>query len=212
MGLGMERFQPDQSFRKRRGNLPHWTQDGRMYFVTFRLNDSIPEAAMKEWSDTRAEWIRCHGMNPKDFCSGLLFEDDQKDYARLFGRRFHELLDSGYGACLLRKEENWKVMVETLDYFEGVRYDLNGFVVMPNHVHLLIEPKEGFELSKIMQSVKSFSAKKINVNEGRSGRLWQVESYDRIVRNDREMEHYVRYLEENPVKANLRDGEFYYRR
>ena len=208
----MEPFQPDHSLKKTRGNLPHWTQDGRMYFVTFRLNDSIPEVAMKEWSDQRAEWIRCHGLDPKDFRSDQLSEEDRNDYARRFGRRFHELLDSGYGACVLQKEVNRRAMVETLEHFEGMRYDLGGFVVMPNHVHLLIKPREGFELSTILQSLKSFSAKRINLNEGRSGKLWQVESYDRIVRNDREMERYVRYLEENPVKANLREGEFYYRR
>ncbi|YCM42340.1 transposase [Verrucomicrobiaceae bacterium 227] len=102
--------------------------------------------------------------------------------------------------------------MESIEHFKGVRYELDGFVVMPNHVHLLITPKEGFKLSKIMQSMKSFSAKGINVNEERSGKLWQVESFDRIVRNDREFERYVRYIEENPVKANLREGEFFYRR
>jgi len=83
---------------------------------------------------------------------------------------------------------------------------------MPNHVHLLIKPRVGVELSKILQSVKSFSAKKINQNEGRTGKLWQVESYDRIVRNDRELERYERYIEENPVKAKLREGEFFFRK
>ena len=208
----MEPFTPDDSLVKKRGNLPHWTQDGRMYFVTFRLADSIPEEAMKEWSDERAEWIRCHGMDPKEFRSELLSEEAQRDYARRFGRRFHELLDSGFGACVLGKEKNWKVVVETMEHFEGVRYGLSGFVVMPNHVHVLIEPREGFGLSKIMQSMKSFSAKRINLNEERTGQLWQVESYDRIVRNDREMDRYVRYIAENSMKAKLREGEFYYRR
>jgi hypothetical protein len=60
--------------------------------------------------------------------------------------------------------------------------------------------------------VKSFSAKRINRNEGRTGHLWQVESFDRIVRNDRELKRYERYIEENPKKANLRKGEFFYRK
>ena len=210
--IGMEPLHPDESLEKKRGSLPHWTQDGRIYFVTFRLADSIPDQAMKEWSDDRADWIRCHGMEPDDFNSEHLSEEEQRDYARRFGRRFHELLDSGFGLCVLRKELNWPVVAETLEHFEGVRYELGGFVVMPNHVHLLIRPKEGFELSKIMQSIKSYSAKSINLNEARTGRLWQVESFDRIVRNDRELDRYERYVAENPVKANLREGEFYYRR
>jgi putative transposase len=211
-GLEMEPFQPDDSLEKKRGNLPHWTHDGRTYFVTFRLADSIPDQAMKEWSDERVDWIRCHGMEPDDFNSEQLSEEEQRDYARRFGRRFHELLDSGFGSCLLRKEVNWRVVVETLEHFERERYELGGFVVMLNHVHLLIRPKEGFELSKIMQSIKSFSARKINRNEGQSGQLWQFECYDRIVRNDRELHRYERYLAENPVKANLRESDFFYRR
>ena len=208
----MKSFQPDDSFKKKKGNLPHWTQDGVTYFVTFRLVDSIPKKAMDEWSDERAEWIRCHGFESKEFRSDLLSEEDQKDYARRFGRKFHELLDAGFGACVLRKEENWRVVVETLKFFEGERYELGGFVVMPNHVHLLITPNAGFDLSKIMQSVKSFAAKKINLNEGKRGSLWQFESFDRIVRNGRELERYEKYIEENPVKAKLREGEFYYER
>lgn len=154
----MKPFQPDESLEKKRGNLPHWTQDGVTYFVTFRLADSIPEAAMKEWSDERAEWIRFHGMEPREFRSELLGEEEQKDYNRRFGRRFHELLDAGFGSCVLRKEKNWRVLVDVLEFFEGRRYELGGFVVMPNHVHLLIKPREGFELSRILQSMKSFSA------------------------------------------------------
>jgi type I restriction enzyme R subunit len=201
-------FQPDDSLRKRRGSLPHWTQDGSVYFVTFRLADSIPDQAMKEWSDQRAEWIRCHGFDPKEFRSDLLDEGAQKDYARRFGRRFHELLDSGFGSCLLKKERNWRVVVKGLKFFDGDRYDLGSFVVMPNHVHLLICPKKGFELSGILQSIKSFTARQINELEGRSGSLWQRESYDRIVRSERELEIFRRYIRENPEKARLRKGEF----
>jgi len=167
---------------------------------------------MKEWSDERADWLRCHGMEPNDFRSEFLSEADQRDYARRFGRRFHELLDAGYGSCLLRKAENRQMVADSLEFAEGERYILGGFVIMPNHVHLLIKPRVGVELSKILQSVKSFSAKKINQNEGRTGKLWQVESYDRIVRNDRELERYERYIEENPVKAKLREGEFFFRK
>jgi len=208
----MKPFQPDESFERKKGNLPHWTQDGVTYFITFRLADSIPQEAMNEWSDQRAEWIRCHGMDPKEFRSEMLSPEEQQDYARRFGRRFHELLDSGFGSCFLRKERNWRVVAETLEYFEGERYELGGLVVMPNHVHLLMTPKKGFALSKIMQSVKSFSAKRINRNEGKTGQLWQIESYDRIVRNDRELEKYEKYIEANPVKANLRDGQYFLKR
>lgn len=206
----MKSFQPDESLVKKRGNLPHWTQDGVMYFVTFRLADSIPEKAMNEWSDERVDWIRCHGFDPKDFCSSLLSEEDQKDYARRFGRKFHELLDAGFGDCVLRGQGIREVVVEALRYFDGERYDLDCFVVMPNHVHLLFELKEGFYLSDILRSVKSFSGRVINRDLGREGKFWQTESYDRIVRNERELERYRNYILENPAKAKLREGEYAY--
>jgi REP element-mobilizing transposase RayT len=75
-------------------------------------------------------------------------------------------------------------------------------VVTPNHVHLLILPKEA--LSVITRGLKGSTARQANQLLGRTGqRFWQQESFDRWVRNDREFERIARYIEENPVSAGL---------
>ena len=81
-------------------------------------------------------------------------------------------------------------------------YQLHAFVVMPNHVHLLMTPLVA--VSRVMQSLKRFTAREGNRILGLTGRsFWQDESYDRLVRNDAEFERITHYIEMNPVKAGL---------
>jgi putative transposase len=93
-----------------------------------------------------------------------------------------------------------------LRHFDGARYELESFVVMPNHVHVLVTPREGEKLSEITHSWKSYTAHKINDHLGRDGTLWQKESYDHLVR--KQFHHYRRYVHANPSKARLSEGEF----
>ena len=65
---------------------------------------------------------------------------------------------------------------------------------MPNHVHILMKLKEGYELIEIMRSIKSFTAKKINENENKTGPVWQSESYDRLIRDQKHFENVIRYI------------------
>ena len=80
-------------------------------------------------------------------------------------------------------------------------YGLIAFVVMPNHVHIVIEPKA--EVPRITKWIKDASAREANLILGRTGPFWQNESFDRWVRNDDELKRTVRYIEWNPVKAML---------
>ena len=74
---------------------------------------------------------------------------------------------------------------------------------MPNHVHLLIEIAEGFSLSEVMHSIKSYTAHEANKILGQKGRFWSVESFDRYIRDARHFRNTVEYIENNPVKAGL---------
>ena len=75
---------------------------------------------------------------------------------------------------------------------------------MPNHIHLVFELlKENKGISKIMQSIKRISARKSNLILNRSGKFWQDESYDRLVRDDKELYFVIRYILMNPVNAGL---------
>ncbi len=80
---------------------------------------------------------------------------------------------------------------------------MDEFVIMPNHVHVLVKPRMGHRLVDILHSWKSFTANQINRKLGKTGQLWQHESYDHIVRHERAMEAIRRYIRENPTVAGV---------
>lgn len=82
-------------------------------------------------------------------------------------------------------------------------YRLIAAVVMPDHIHLILRPKDGFTLSRVMQGIKGVSAKLINEYRSTRGTFWQDEYHDRILRSDDEAIEKARYLLENPLRAGL---------
>lgn len=74
---------------------------------------------------------------------------------------------------------------------------------MPDHVHLILKPIEENSLSRIMQGIKSSTAKKINAHRQTQGPLWQSESFDRILRDEQEFNEKLQYIADNPLKAGL---------
>jgi REP element-mobilizing transposase RayT len=98
-----------------------------------------------------------------------------------------------------------KIVADSLLYFDGLRYDLYAWCVMPNHVHVVFRPLSNYGLGDILHSWKSFSAKEINRALGTSGEFWQREFYDHLVRNQEEFERITQYVADNPAKAGLED-------
>jgi len=117
-------------------------------------------------------------------------------------------MDAGYGSCLLKKPENAEVVEEVIRYGDGERFALEGFVIMPNHVHALLRVEHGHDLEKIVKAWKGVSARRINDREGRGGQLWQTDYYDRMVRDQGHLNNLRRYVQRNPEKAKLGEGEF----
>ncbi len=190
-------FNPHREIHQtRRKHYPHWTQDDSTYFVTFRLADSIPQSRIKEYEELRRKWEE-HHQPPYS-------EQEQIRFNELFSNRINEWLDEGAGSCCLRDPEISRMVADTLRHFDGDRYDLDEWVVMPNHVHLLVRPRAGHELPDILHSWKSFSAHAINTSLKRTGKLWQTESYDHIVRNMEELHRIRSYIRKNPEKAGIR--------
>jgi len=165
--------------------------------VTFRLNDAVPKSAVERWRSEQAEFLRHHRVARAED----LQVKDLRHYRRIFGRQLQRTLDQGMGSCLLRDPAIGEIVRNALLHFDRDRYRIGDFVIMPNHVHLLVEPLE--EMEKILHSWKSFTAKAINKRIGKVGQLWQRESYDHIVRNRRELERMIAYIVENPSKAGL---------
>jgi REP element-mobilizing transposase RayT len=183
-------FDPSQPIGHLSGNLPHWRQEGVRYFVTFRLADSIPLDKLRQWQEEKSLWLK---RNPEPHTPGQV-----REFWRLFPERFHRWLDAGYGSCVLRQLPIAELLYGVLRHFDGERYELGAHVVMPNHVHAVVSPLPGFELSGILHTWKSFSANKINVIAGRRGVLWQKESFDHIVRSPEQMERINAYIRDNP--------------
>ncbi len=126
-----------------------------------------------------------------------------EEYSRLFEERVQNWLDAGYGECILQPETNRNLVESALLHFDGDRYFLHAFVVMPNHVHVLFTPDTGWSVSTILQSWKSFTAKRINALRGRTGTVWQKESWDRFIRNPRHFSRTVDYIVNNPGSMNI---------
>jgi type I restriction enzyme R subunit len=194
------------------GILPHWRQRGCTYFVTFRLADSIPTAVVKELEYQRTIWLRARRIDPADgewkrrFT--LLPSAQRREYEKLIGRLLNESLDKCHGSCILREPAIGSKVASALEHFHGQRVFTGDYVVMPNHVHALLTPIDGFELENVLHSIRSYTANEINRALSRSGPVWQRESYDRIVRDMEQLEAYQAYIAANPEKARLRSGEF----
>jgi len=148
--------------------------------ITFRLVDALPTERLAE-----------------------LQQDPEKPDDTERRKRLEELMDAGHGACHLRNPRIARLVEGALWHFDGALYRLLAWVVMPNHVHTLIEPLAGSSLSRIMHAWKSFTAKEANNVLGLSGRFWQPEYYDRAIRDERHWRSAVEYIHENPVRAGL---------
>jgi len=156
--------------------LPHLDAPGIVQAITFRLADSLPY----------------------DVIAARLGEGDAAHR-----RRISDALDAGYGACILREPTFAGIVERALLYGAGQRYELIAWVVMPNHVHVLISPAANGALATIVQAWKSSTAKVINRERGGDGTVWQRDYFDRFVRDDRHLAAAIAYVEENPVKAGL---------
>ncbi len=191
---------PHREIQKHRRNLPHWEQPDATYFVTFRLADAIPQNVLRQWKEELEAWRKFH---PEPWNTATKYE-----YQKRFQDNREHWLDKGHGECLLKKSDVAEIVVAALRHFDRDRYVLDAFVVMPNHVHVLVRLAQRQALADILHSWKSFSAKAINRLLKRTGRLWQEESYDRIVRDWNELSRYRDYIALNPEKAKLCEGEF----
>jgi REP element-mobilizing transposase RayT len=209
--MPFEIFDPQAEYAVRVGNLPHWYQPGVTYFVTFRTEDSVPQSLIKTWFARRNKCLSQHGIDArsKDWRRQLeRLPQVEQQFHPLFTRAFFEYLDRGHGACDLRNPELAEIVPDSLRHFNGSRYQLGDFVVMPNHVHLIVCLMNGTEIEAQCESWKHFTATRINKLLSRTGRFWQEESFDYLVRNPEQFEHFQNYMSLNPQKAKLNPGEY----
>jgi REP element-mobilizing transposase RayT len=193
-------FNPYCDIRHTESRLPHWQQAAAVYFITFRLADSMPSSLLGQWQDEREAWIRVH-PEPWSF-------DIEQEYHQRFAGALERWLDEGHGACLLRRQECAEIVAETLRHFEGERVAMVSFAIMPNHVHAVFVQNPEWPLEKLIRSWKGFTARQINKLLGRTGGFWQRDYFDRLIRDEKHFANCVRYIRRNPEKARLGAGEF----
>ena len=204
----------NETFTRR--NLPHWYMPAATHFVTFRLAGTLPRQVLDDLNQQKERLLgkRTPGQS----------EGRHREVV-------HKKLFAQYDDCLAaHREIDWlndprlaALIRRSLHFWDGKKYGLLAYCIMPNHVHMLIrpfdleprteadwevlEPGEGPDahspLSKIMHSLKSYTAHQANEILHRTGPFWQHESYDHWVRDDEELERIVAYIIANPVKAGL---------
>lgn len=187
---------PLQSMRSR-GRLPHWESENGVYFVTFRQSDSLPRAIAHEFEAEKRDIVATARQEQ------ALSSTERRRLAKLFSARVETYLDSGVGACHLAKPQIARIVANALRYFDGQRYHLFAWCVMPNHVHVVVQPLRGHGLADILHSWKSHTAKEANQFLRRSGEFWQREYYDHLIRDGEEFARIIRYVAENPMRAGL---------
>jgi REP element-mobilizing transposase RayT len=162
-----------------RGYLPHYDVPGVLQFLTFRLHDAMPTSRRSEWA-------------------ALMHLEDSLERRK----KLERYLDQGQGECWLRRPEVAEVAMQAFRFFDGKRYRLDSWVVMPNHVHLIVEVWHT-PLASLVQSWKRHISRESNKLLGRNGPFWEREYWDTHIRDEAHLQRARRYIEANPVKAGL---------
>jgi hypothetical protein len=150
----------------------------------------MPSARVRAWKSERDAWLK---RRPEPHST-----EDRLEYQRQFSERWERWLDESHGECLLWRPELRLVVEETLLAGLGSAYHLGEFVVMPNHVHVLVAPVGDGSLSQIVGGWKSITSRRINRLLGRRGMFWQKESFDHLVRSADKFDELSRYIRDNP--------------
>jgi len=213
------RFDPEANVDVSARNRPHWDQNGAVTFVTIRLADSMPGAVVARWLAEQDDWLKAHGLDSE---SGSTKSHDspsrgaalaraprhvQRAFHKFKNQRWHENLDNCHGKCLLRQRRCATIVAESLLRFDGQRYDVERFVVMPNHVHMLIQMRPRWGLREQCESWMRFTGRQINALNETSGEFWS-EPFDHVVRNEAQFQYLQEYIVNNPTKARLAEGDY----
>lgn len=206
-----------------RRKLPHKYYLGAMFFITWNLEGAIPE-------EVRLRLEKEHAERKRRINSNLDLSSDEKsaalDLARsIWIQGYDDALDELHASSptWLKQPEIAKIVVDRLHEYDGLYYRLGTYVVMPNHVHCLLDfsiqlPNDDREISdanykqvhKVINLIKGGTARWCNQTLHRSGTFWQQGCFDRYIRDDKHRFNVTQYILNNPVKAGLcKTGEIH---
>jgi len=163
-----------------RGYHPHFDSKDVIQTVNFRLAGSLPTIELKHLE---------HELKLKP-------DQERLDY-------IETCLDAGHGECYLENPLIAGIVQNALLYFDNQRYRLYAWVIMPNHVHVMLGLLEGYQLPEVVKSWKGFTAREANKVLGRKGQFWHRDYFDRYIRNEEHYNSALHYIHMNPVKAGL---------
>ncbi len=198
--------------------LPHFQQPGQAYFVTWCLKNSVPKKALKRYTNelellgdaisnrVSSRRLEIAAPNPELEKLRMQYYSLRKKYIKAYD----DLLDAERNPPVnLSNSVNTKIIIEAIQFWEGKKLLNRAWSVMPNHVHWVLQLFEKDEegkpvyLQDILQSVKRHTANRINKAEGRVGNLWQKESFDTTIRDEKHLNFAIEYTLNNPVSAGL---------
>jgi putative transposase len=194
-----------------RRHLPHFQPPEAQFFITARLAGTLPVSALAQM---KREYERIVRTIPQTGGTQERLRS-YRDTRMVYFKRFDSLLDdSSSGPTWLKDERVARIVSDAVHFLDGKRYDLLCSCIMPNHIHLIIDTtgfgKAGplqnnglLSLTRILASLKSYTAHESNKLLHRSGQFWQQESYDHVIRDSEELRNMIRYVLNNPVKAGL---------
>ncbi len=207
---------PDFYYKR---NLPHFQPSNAVYFITFRLAESLPKTVVEQLKKEN-EIIEKSIIKIKDKSErgNAIYKQRKRYFAK-----FDKLLDcSQSGALWLKNKDVATIVYDSIIFRDKKKYDLHCFCIMPNHVHLVFEMGDehvsriadstarngvsSYKVTKILQDLKKYTAAESNRIIIRRGQFWHRESYDHVVRNNREYLNIINYVVQNPVKAGLADN------
>ncbi|MFT3751854.1 MAG: hypothetical protein QM800_02910 [Paludibacter sp.] len=198
-----------ESYRK---NLPHFQQPGQAYFVTWCLHDAVPPKALERYSicmknANEIEIAKANNANETVIIDlKQKYHNLRRQYMKALDDLLHLQTDHSTD---LSKTENTLILIDTLRFWEEKKVENYAFCIMPNHIHWVFRTFEKDEngkpvyLQDLLQSVKRFSANKLNKLSGKTGTVWQSESYDTTIRYNNHLQRAIEYTLNNPVKAGL---------
>ena len=193
-----------------RGYVPHWDHPGMIQSLTFRLHDSLPSEVVRRWKaelglplGPPARMPALAGASASLPTKGPEAKHEMDGREIELRQRIARHEDEGHGECWLGQPRIGGLVEAALLHFDGERYRLLAWCVMPNHVHVLVETELGFPLPDLLHGWKSYSANEANRILGRRGVFWQREYVDRYLRNQEHFTAAIRYIEGNPSRAGL---------
>jgi REP element-mobilizing transposase RayT len=178
--------------------LPHYQPPGAVFFITFRLTGTIPYEVVRQLQSEYQQDIMT-----------AVADSDKIERRKIYFQKYEKWLDTAtHGPAYLGDPKIADIISECLQYWDGKRYQLFAYTVMPNHVHWVLKPlekssSEPFSLAQIMHTVKSYTANQANKILGRTGEFWQHENFDHVIRDPQALDRIIQYVIANPVKAGL---------